>query len=464
VPFIKITDLDSISERNIELAEKTGKVIRIGCMRENIIPVTFGISDPVILIPESLAHQPDKMNLAIRHELTHILNRDFATHLSVTCIQSLFWFHPLVHLIANQLVDYREMRCDSIIISDSTISKKRYASLLFELLPMPNLNRQISVNMAQQSSNLKQRIERITKQEEHQKQPYKSSLTLLATLLITLMISMACTDFQTQSVFDEEELDLMTDVDRSGERGYHQVIIFMSDEEQSERYDNSISQLNQMKPEYIKEVTILKGDAAVEAYGERGAKGVILIKTNQDPDSYNNTLQALGMEPDHSVLDMPDRPAHGEEDYFVVVEEMPELIGGLASIQQHIRYPQEAREAGIEGRVYIQFVVNEEGKVEDPRVIRGIGGGADEAALEAVKHAKFRPGYQRGQPVRVQYSLPIVFRLQSDQTDGSTSSADMNVPEGGMLVTGYMGSSNVSAIKPETLVDTSLERFKTSFY
>jgi len=201
------------------------------------------------------------------------------------------------------------------------------------------------------------------------------------------------------------------------------VIIFMSDEKQSERYDNSISQLNQMKPEYIKEVTVLKGDEAVAAYGERGAEGVILIKTNQDPESYNNTLQALGMEPDHSVLDMPEgaNQASGQEDYYVVVEEMPELIGGLASIQQHITYPEMARRAGIEGRVYVQFTVNEEGDVEDPRVIRGIGGGADEAALEAVKHAKFKPGMQRGRPVRVQYSLPVVFRLpdtgQSEQTE-----------------------------------------------
>ena len=103
-----------------------------------------------------------------------------------------------------------------------------------------------------------------------------------------------------------------------------------------------------------------------------------------------------------------------EEDFFVIVEEMPELIGGLQGLQQHIRYPEMARRAGIEGRVYIQFIVNERGEVENPRVIRGIGGGADEEALRAlVQHAKFTPGMQRGRPVRVQYSLPIVFRLQN---------------------------------------------------
>ena len=74
-------------------------------------------------------------------------------------------------------------------------------------------------------------------------------------------------------------------------------------------------------------------------------------------------------------------------------------------------YLRKARRAAIEGRVTIQFIVNEQGEVENPRVIRGIGGGCDEEALKAVMTARFKPGMQRGRPVRVQYSLPIVFRF-----------------------------------------------------
>lgn len=109
----------------------------------------------------------------------------------------------------------------------------------------------------------------------------------------------------------------------------------------------------------------------------------------------------------------PPREEEDEEDFFVVVEEMPELIGGLGELQQKIRYPEMARRAGIEGRVFIQFIVNERGEVENPQVMRGIGGGADEEALRVVREAKFTPGMQRGRPVRVQYSLPIYFRLQN---------------------------------------------------
>ncbi len=100
-----------------------------------------------------------------------------------------------------------------------------------------------------------------------------------------------------------------------------------------------------------------------------------------------------------------------EPEVFIAVEEMPELIGGLESVQKMIVYPEIAKKAGIEGRVFVQFVIDEKGNVTNPIVLKGIGGGCDEAALDAVKKAKFTPGKQRGRPVRVQYSIPIVFRL-----------------------------------------------------
>jgi len=100
-----------------------------------------------------------------------------------------------------------------------------------------------------------------------------------------------------------------------------------------------------------------------------------------------------------------------DNDYFVVVEEMPELIGGLASIQSRIQYPEMARKAGIEGRVIIQFIVDKQGNVTNPEIIRGIGGGCDEEALRAVRQATFKPGKQNGEPVRVQFSLPVQFKL-----------------------------------------------------
>lgn len=117
-------------------------------------------------------------------------------------------------------------------------------------------------------------------------------------------------------------------------------------------------------------------------------------------------------------LDMPPPPPQEEseepeEDFFILVEQMPELIGGLEALQRQVRYPERALRAQIQGRVYVQFIVNERGEVENPRVVRGIGGGADEEALRVVSQAKFVPGMQRGRPVRVQYSLPVIFMIRN---------------------------------------------------
>lgn len=101
-----------------------------------------------------------------------------------------------------------------------------------------------------------------------------------------------------------------------------------------------------------------------------------------------------------------------EEDFFIAVEQMPELIGGMKAIQDKIKYPEMAMKANIQGRVYLQFIVTENGEVENPVVLRGIGGGCDEEAIRVIKQAKFKPGMQRGRPVRVRYALPIIFMLR----------------------------------------------------
>ncbi len=115
-------------------------------------------------------------------------------------------------------------------------------------------------------------------------------------------------------------------------------------------------------------------------------------------------------------MDMPPPPPPDEEDeepeIFQVVEDMPEPVGGMQAIYENLTYPDAARRSGIEGRVIIQFIVDENGDVQNPQVVRGIGGGCDEAAIQAIESVEWTVGRQRGRPVRVQFQLPIMFRLQ----------------------------------------------------
>ena len=107
-----------------------------------------------------------------------------------------------------------------------------------------------------------------------------------------------------------------------------------------------------------------------------------------------------------------EKKVEEEPTYFVAVEEMPEPVGGIKAIQEKIVYPEIAKRAGVEGKVYILAFVDESGSVTKAQVLKGIGAGCDEAALDAVQKTKFKPGKQRGKPVKVQVSIPVIFKLQ----------------------------------------------------
>jgi len=102
---------------------------------------------------------------------------------------------------------------------------------------------------------------------------------------------------------------------------------------------------------------------------------------------------------------------------FTIVEEMPSYPGGEVErnkfLATNIVYPQQATENGIQGTVYVSFVVDSKGNVTDVKILRGIGGGCDEEALRVVKMMpKWHPGKQNGKQVRVLFNMPIYFKLQ----------------------------------------------------
>lgn len=110
--------------------------------------------------------------------------------------------------------------------------------------------------------------------------------------------------------------------------------------------------------------------------------------------------------------EIPSDLLNKDQTYYVAVENMPEPIGGIYSIQSKIKYPEIAKRAGIEGKVYVLAFIDENGNVVSAKILKGIGAGCDETALNAVKETKFTPGRQNGKPVKTQVSIPIMFKLQ----------------------------------------------------
>ena len=120
------------------------------------------------------------------------------------------------------------------------------------------------------------------------------------------------------------------------------------------------------------------------------------------------------------------RAAEGE--VFQVVEEMPEFPGGMGEcmkwLGQNIKYPADAKEKGVQGRVIVQFVVEKDGTIVNAKVVRGVDPDLDAEALRVVNQSpKWKPGKQKGEAVRVKYTLPIMFRLGNDSSDSKAAEA-----------------------------------------
>lgn len=130
-----------------------------------------------------------------------------------------------------------------------------------------------------------------------------------------------------------------------------------------------------------------------------------------------------------------------QEEIFLIVEEAPEPTNGMKAfyeyIGQNLKYPREARFSGIQGRVFLQFVVDTDGSLTDIKVLKGIGMGCDEEAVKVLESypEKWKPGMQRGKAVKTRLSLPIVFKLPA--VEPSTSEPllvveEMPEPQSGM--------------------------------
>lgn len=140
---------------------------------------------------------------------------------------------------------------------------------------------------------------------------------------------------------------------------------------------------------------------------------VVLMMTNcvQKKDAGGVSSQ------EETVQDEKQQKVTDNDEIFVVVEEMPQFPGEqealMKYLSENVRYPVIAQENGIEGRVICSFVVERDGSITDVQVVRGVDPSLDREAVRVIQSMpKWKPGKQRGKPVRVRFTLPIVFRLQ----------------------------------------------------
>jgi len=164
---------------------------------------------------------------------------------------------------------------------------------------------------------------------------------------------------------------------------------------------------------YVKDILFEEGIQVVER------KNPYIIEEPEIEIVQNNTMPIVVANPEKKEKQQNyEMPPLQEEDnmgddpaIFKTVEVMPEPVGGSESIKKKLIYPDKAKEDGIQGIVEVEIVVDEFGEVQKADVVKGIGHGCDESAQIAVYYTKFKPGLQRGKPVKVQFILPVEFKI-----------------------------------------------------
>ena len=147
----------------------------------------------------------------------------------------------------------------------------------------------------------------------------------------------------------------------------------------------------------------------------------VLEIMDNDSEVEESTIQAsddtqAAVEVKYTPVEVEEEEVE-EQQIFQVVEEMPEFPGGMGEcmkfLGKNIKYPTISQENGVQGRVIVQFVVNRDGSIVDPVVVRGVDPYLDKEALRVIAMMpKWKPGKQRGKAVRVKYTVPVMFRLQ----------------------------------------------------
>ena len=219
----------------------------------------------------------------------------------------------------------------------------------------------------------------------------KRPLFLSLGLLISVSLSVAAFQIKTSVV----KKDLIAKIEED-----HDVLYITPQTEHDEpkRPEPPKPQKKEIKPQDLTRIV----EANTEEINEELEINLDLLDDIPIPDEEVDIFELLE-DPDEVFLVVEDsaKPTNGFKDFY-------QFLG------KKIKYPAQARRLGVEGRVFVSFVVERDGSLSDIKVLRGIGAGCDEEAVRVLGIApKWKPGKQRGRPVRVQMQLPIVFSLGS---------------------------------------------------
>ena len=346
----------------------------------------------------------------LAHERGHIRRRHSLDLLLVDTLTALQWFNPAMWMLRQDLRAIHEYEADAAVLSQG-INMRQYQYLLIQKAVS---HCGYSVANGISHSTLKNRINMML----HKNSSRASLLKLLALVPIVGIALAMQAETVNDYVYTEKTQTPPKKVIKKGKAdaqikmgnktiqvkktekiasGKTKEPLIMIDGKRSTK-----AEMDALDEKRIDHINVLKEKAATEIYGAEGINGVIEIKTKK-PVLLDVVVKTEAQtEPD-------DKP-------FDVVEQMPEFPGGqeamMQFLRQEVKYPKEAEEKGLQGRVVVRYIIEKDGSISEVEIAKSVNEYLDAEAVRVVNAMpKWKPGKQKGENVRVKYTLPISFRL-----------------------------------------------------
>ena len=383
----------------------------------------------------------------MRHEMSHISHNHSWDILFAEVMMILQWFNPFIYLYKKELQSLHEYQADRDVVATG-VDKKNYMMLI--------LQQCTAVDFSGMSNNFsliltKKRIKMITRNEKAKGLWWR----LLATLPVLAFLMIANTkvtaqEKKTENVFTVQFGDFELFNDDGTQMQLKDTVIYYEDGtytkfESSEAVDPFTGELRKTftvknyTAEGMPNPNIDFTIREVEKHGDT-------MMYSMDPFTISgdivNKLKNKIMTDEDIDVEVTEVGCVDNDTVYNIVEQMPEFPGKekamMEFVTHNIHYPEEAKEKGIEGRVFVGFVVEKDGSINEVKVLKGIGHGCDEEAVRVVKSMpKWKPGMQKGKPVRVHYQMPFFFKLSDNQPKqpvkkSSVSKADMKPDKNGV--------------------------------
>ena len=342
----------------------------------------------------------------IAHEEAHVRLKHTYDILILQLFRAACWWSPFAWLALKEMKMIHEYQADAVAIKNHNIDE--YQQLLISST-LSSMGWGLASSFHDGSL-----LKRLHAMKQQTKKISNWKISTLGVLVAIIALTFACEELDQdikkmsedsrQIGFEELPDDIQSRFKGKSEDFTYMVIYV--DQSEGIKPSEKLSQLQDVDPALIESVHVVKNDKAGEVY----------LVLRKDAKSYGYV----------------EEKSKASDEVFTIVEQQPEFPGGMTAfyefIATNLEYPADAKASGLEGRVFVQFIVDTDGSLKDVKTVKGIGGGCDEEAERVLaKSPKFTPGKQRGKAVQVRMILPIVFSLGKIGSVGVGETSSMSM-------------------------------------